>query len=344
MRQTRYSWKPGAGLLRVVTLLLLPMMSGTVVAGELTDADGALAWRFQQGQALRYRIRHSVTTAVVTGAGLEETEPPAPVLDAILAWSVEKVDTQGLAEIRQTLERVREEMTERSPGGDRMVYDSGDPRSVDNPWSAMKQALYRPLIGAPYRLKVDRRGSIVDLKMPEDALKRWQEFRIQPRDDRDPLFTREGMRSLLAAVPELPGRPIGRGETWSHRHEATQGVLRTTSVETFSLIGQEGPSVTFAGRPEIIMRVIPNPARAGAEPVPAEKTHPLVDAMLGKQSGESKLTFDLAKGRLVRFSRRHRYDVTYAYEAEAGTGTARTVKLTTAMEFDLTLIAAPNGP
>ena len=142
-----------------------------------------------------------------------------PLLDATLVWSVEKVNAKGSAEIRQTFEHVHEEMTERSPGGVRMVYDSGNPKSVDNPWSAMKDALYRPLIGAPYRLKVDRQGSIIDITLPDAVRKGWQELSLQPRDDRDYLFTKAGMRSLLSAMPELPGRPIARGETWRHRRE-----------------------------------------------------------------------------------------------------------------------------
>jgi hypothetical protein len=341
MRPTRNARKPGAGRCQVFTLLLLLLLpSGVAVAGELADADGALAWKFQPGQTLRYRLRHSVVTTVVTGAGNEQSE--APLLDATLAWFVEKVDAQGTAEIRQTLVQVREEMNERSPGGARVVYDSTDPKTVDNQWSRLMDALYRPLIGAPYRLKVDRLGHISEITISEDALKGWREVSLQPQNDRDYLFTQDGLRFLLSAVPELPGRPVAQEEGWRYRRERTEVGVRATSVETFSLTGSDGPSATFEAKPEIAVEVAPKPARHGAEPVPSKQVAALVGAEVEKQSGASKLTFDLVAGRMVAYSRRQRSEVKYAYE-KAGTRPARTIKVTTAIEFDMKLMASAGG-
>ena len=328
---------------RLVMTLLLLLHSGPVIVEARAGLDEAVAWKFQPGQVLRYRIRQAITTKVVTGASSEPFETPTPSLDATLCWVVEEVDAHGSAKIRQTLEHVREEMTERSPDGARMVYDSGDPKSVGNPWSAMKDALYRPLLGSSYRLSIDRLGRITDIVMPRDVLKGWQKFSLQPHDDRDYLFTKEGMKSLLSAVPELPGRLIARGEIWRHRREINDGVTRTTSIDTFSLTGLERSSASFDAKPEIIVEVAPNPARNGAEPIPSKEAPTLVGAGVEKQSGEGKLTFDLATSRLVTFSRRHRYEVKYAYRAEVRTGQAQTIKVTTAIVIDMELVAASDG-
>jgi hypothetical protein len=149
MRLYRNPMAPGVGVCPAVILLVL--LSSLPAAGQSPQVEATLAWKFKSGDTLRYRVRR-LTSAVEPG-------PPNPLLDATLAWSVEKVDADGSAEIRQTLEHVREELTERSPGWVRVVYDSSDPKSIDNAWSALRDAVCRPLIGAPYRLRVNRGGA-----------------------------------------------------------------------------------------------------------------------------------------------------------------------------------------
>lgn len=329
---------------QVVTglLLLLLLPSGPSAAEERADAAGALVWKFQPGQTLRYRIRHSATMAIDGVPNTALPGPLAPRLEATLAWSVEKVDAQGVADIRQTLEHVHEEATERSSDGARLVYDSADPKTVNNAWSGMKDALYRPLFGASYRIKIDRRGRLLDITLPEVALEGWQKFKLQPEDDRDYLFTKGGVKSLLSALPELPDRPVTRGETWQHRREVSEGNPRMTSVETYSLTSQEGPLVTFSGRPEITVEIVPNPARTGAGPAPSKKVPLFTDAKVEDQSGESKLIFDRTRGRLVASSRQHRYKLKYSYEYKRDSVVSRTTKLTKATEIDMRLIEAPD--
>jgi hypothetical protein len=179
--------------------------------------------------------------------------------------------------------------------------------------------------------------------LPENTLKGWQEISLHPREDPDALFTKNGVRSLLSAVPELPGRPISPGETWRNRREVTEGVVRMTLVETYTLTGQDGPSATFEAMPEITLQVVPNPIREGGKPAPSRKLPSLVAAKVEKQSGKSKLTFDQAAGRLVTFSRRQLYEVTFTFEDADGAETARSVKVTTVIEFDMKIIPTSTG-
>jgi hypothetical protein len=169
-------------------------------------------------------------------------------------------------------------------------------------------------------------------------------FSLHPEDERDPLFTKNGTKLLLSMVPELPGRPIGRGETWRNRQEFTGEGSRSTLTETYSLTEEKGPSVAFKAKPELIIELVPNPNREGSKQTPANKVSFPVTGGIEKQSGESKLIFDQVAGRLIGFSRRHHYEAVYNFKGPDGSGTARSVRPRTTIEFNMDLIRASSAP
>src|SRR5581483_10139461 len=92
-----------------------------------------------------------------------------------LEWAVGRVGADGAAEIAQKVRRARVSSYREHPGGERVevAYDSRDPDAINNPWSALMEEAFRPLIGEPFALKLDARGRVLSVSLPERAREAW---------------------------------------------------------------------------------------------------------------------------------------------------------------------------
>src|SRR4051812_7155594 len=93
-----------AGAWRVAAALVLTV---GFAGGELR-AQMPLAWVFQKGDVLRYKIHYKTETKLKPGSGLSSGRGPGPDLEVTLAWTVTQVGPDGKAEIAQKVEHVWE--------------------------------------------------------------------------------------------------------------------------------------------------------------------------------------------------------------------------------------------
>jgi hypothetical protein len=154
---------------RHIDLLAWALTLLVIAAPDHVVAQNTLAWKFTPGENLGYRTTE--TSTVKDDAGREEF---APTLDAVVTWTVKKVDEKGIAEVELKLERIHMEATEKDPERWHMIYDSEQRKTVNNQWSGLMEMIYRPLLGAPYVLSLDRHGDLLAVKLPQDALKAFQ--------------------------------------------------------------------------------------------------------------------------------------------------------------------------
>jgi hypothetical protein len=333
--------RPAACVVYAALLLVWPALGAPASA-----ADKALQWKFKEGETLRVRIHTRIETQLGAAPPKRAQRDPAPSLDVTLLWKVTQVSDTGAAEIRQTIEHVHEEANDHAPDGPRLVYDSSDPKTVNNPWSALKQELYAPLLGgATYHLTIDRRGDVRAIELPRDVLKGWKSFSLEPSESRDYLFTKPGLEALLSLVPRLPGEsePRAEGAGWRSERQTTARRLQTTRVETYAPSGRQGAMLVFEARPEIALKFIREAPESPEPPVRAAvRTIYPTDVAVAEQSGTSRLVFDPAAGRPASFSRRQRYTVKYTF-ADRPEAQGREIRETIVRESGGTIELEANG-
>ncbi len=199
----------------------LIVAAGTLCGGQNVRAQTPLRWRFKTGEVLHYEY-HVKNNAEVKSTGALDAVPKKSGVDLRLdlTWSVDRVGEDGTASITQKVDRARLSMFHEYAFRDEAAYDSSDRATVNNIWSGMMDAIIRPLLGEPYALKVNSRGRLTEVKLPEKTLKAWKALPFQPDDKADPfapVFSKDGFSSVLAPVmPELPDQPVGAGRTWDY--------------------------------------------------------------------------------------------------------------------------------
>ena len=135
----------------------------TMSAAGSEAAAATLRWKFKAGDSLRYQLvqTQSMTTRVKEPAPQEFKQGFTLTIDQV--WTVRSVDASGVASMAHTIERIR--TTADLPVG-RLTYDSKEAKDTGSPAGP----LFRMLVGVEFTFKMDGRGEISDVKVPEKVL------------------------------------------------------------------------------------------------------------------------------------------------------------------------------
>jgi hypothetical protein len=259
--------------------LAAALIVSTIAAGSEAAAT-TLRWKFKAGDTLRYQMvqTQSMTTRIKDPAPQEFKQGFTLTIDQV--WTIKSVDDAGVASMTQTIDRIR--TTAELPIG-KVTYDSKEAKDS----GSLAGPLFRMLVGAEFTFKMDGKGEISDIKLPEKML-------ATLRGDQEPAgaqgqFSEAGLKNMIAQMGLLlPGGPVEPGATWSRKASIPSGPDgQTRGVE--QSFTYRGPEAVGGGKMEAIDLTIK------FEPV---KSDPEVPVTIKSQESRGHFAFDGEAGRI----------------------------------------------
>ena len=202
---------------------LRQLYAGPMDAAEEELATGAggdieLAWKFEAGTGLVYRLSTDVETELPEGMGTLTVE-----MDFTVHWYVLEVDSAGDATVRVTVERVR--MNVDGPMGTMSADSANEARSGSS------LGAIRAIAGIRYSVVLDPHGTIVRIFGVEEAremLRKTADPSIQAMVGQ--LLSEETLRQWAQGGQKLPEGPVGVGFAWETTDEVSASPFGSMTV------------------------------------------------------------------------------------------------------------------
>ena len=236
-------------------------------------AQTNLRWKFAAGDKLQYTLAQKITSVGIT-AGMEITTTSDVTMD--LHWDIKSVDANGVADMTQTIDRVRFKMNAPLTA---IEFESQAQAKPEEVVSSALTSLMGGLVKVPFSLKVTPQGEPKDFVVPEKVLKQIKSSPVAA--NLGPLFTAQGLEQLLTEVLiPFPAEPVAKGHRWERKLESKTQTIETqyTYIGPEAREGRELEMVTYTTK-----LTLPAAARV----------------VIKTQKAEGKLAFDLAAGRIV---------------------------------------------
>jgi hypothetical protein len=253
---------PGARYRICLCLLLLLSRSST--------ADEPLEWKWVAGDRLRVEVRQRMEQQ--WNSGERQTEMATEVT-ADWLLTVPEVSHDGQASVVQRLERVQ--VVSDFPALGRVQFDSQSPQPPQGLNRQLAQH-YKPLVGQEIQQRIDVRGEISDVQVPEVLA------------TANPLLPAAG-GGLSAAVLVFPADPLQPGHTWETTHSVR---IAQASARLHAVYKYVGPVV----REDRQVEEFDVSSTLTLDSVLAATAPPLT---IQQQSSQGKLWFDRQAGRLT---------------------------------------------
>jgi hypothetical protein len=209
--------------------LILSALLPLVLGASAAQAQTTLRWKFKQGDKLTY-VTEQATNSKGSVMGMEFETTMSQTTD--LTWMVKAVGSDGVAEINQTIDRIRMKME--TPFGN-FEYDSKENKQIEGPFGDVMGPILGAMAGAEVMMKMAPTGDVRDVKLPEKLAESLQNPALAQFGN---TFTEDGLKQLvqsgagsLGAFPE--GR-ISKGETWERKFEMKMPPVGTMKVATTS--------------------------------------------------------------------------------------------------------------
>ncbi len=258
-------------------LLVPALVLGLGLGAAGAPAGTALRWKYRAGEVWHYSMAQDTTMT---------TKVPADMLDLKQAvrlivdqtWTVKAVDPSGLASLTQTVDRIR--TSAELPTG-RVTYDSSEAKDASSPAGP----LFKMLVGAEFAFKMDPRGEISDIKLPEKML-------ATLRGGDEPAgaqgqFSEAGLKNMLAQMGILlPEGPVDVGGKWD-RKMAVPGGADGQMRSIRQVYTYRGPDPRGAAE-SIDLAIV----------FDAPRPDPEIPVSIKSQESSGRIAFDNAAGRL----------------------------------------------
>jgi hypothetical protein len=210
--------------------LLAAVTLGTVASPA--SADTTLRWKFTPGQKRNYVTTQKVMTkAQVMGQQVETTL--TQTVD--MTWEVKAVDKDGVADMIQTIDRVKLSMTAPQPIGNFEL----DTAKADNPPGPLAPTinLFRSMSGSPFESRITPRGELRDIKIPPKVVEAFKSA-----GPGGAMFNEDMLKNMFGqSLIVFPEGAIAEGKTWTgSRKMATQFGTMVLDI-TYTLEGASGP-------------------------------------------------------------------------------------------------------
>ena len=225
-KRLRFGMITGLGVVLFATCAFRPMPA---------SAADTLEWKFKPGETLKYTMVQQ-TTQGVKAMGQEFKTNLNQTVD--LHWSVKGVSPEGLADLTQTIDRIR---TKIEAPGNAFEYDSEGGKAPEGQIATLLAPLLKALVGAEFTFKMNGRGELSDVKIPQkllDSLKL-----AGPAAAGGSMFSEEGMKNMISQSSlAFPATSLDRGKTWSNQSKVPLPMIGTMVLDkTYTY---QGPSST----------------------------------------------------------------------------------------------------
>ncbi len=273
-------------------------------AATTVQADTLLRFKHTPGEKLTYECKgNTSTTMVIDGKTMTSKVKNGMVFSS----QVKSVDTDGVATVLTTIERVKMSMT--MPQGQNLEYDSAEEKDR----SGMEKMIadqFAGMVGKPFETKIDAMGNISDMKMPEG---------FADKMGMGAMFGGQGMKQMTASIA-FPQEAVAVGKTWTATTTMAglPGLGKMTVQQTYEYMG---PDKADANLQKIHLTIKMEMESAEGAPVRMK---------LKDQQSKGEMLFDNRAGRLQQSNVTSKMD----FEMDI-MGQSMTNSTTTTMEIKL---------
>lgn len=279
--------------MRTLPYVLALVLAGSIFAEPLAHEDVRLAWKFTQGDVLRYRNTMEMEQTISGPMEVKTTTVVAQLLEE----TVRAVDGEGTATLACAWKAVR--MKVESSTGTTLEYDSTDPEST--PPEAL--AGLAKVVGLEFEMRMRPSGELVDLKGLSAAFDQLfsgdDPQSAAMKKTMSEMFDETNMKRTLE-VAVLPDHAVKQDEQWKRAVSVPLGPLGKLDAEyvyTFQGLGEEAGTKGAKVGVEYTMK--PGGEKPDLSAFPGGDQLD-IGLEIDDTKGGGDLFFDVAAGRLAR--------------------------------------------
>jgi hypothetical protein len=212
-----------------VTLLSGAVLLSTVVS--TAAADTTLRWKFAPGQKQTYAMTQKTSMKMELQGNPVKT---SYTQTTDITWEVKAVDKDGIADMVQTIDRVRFEMM--APTG---KVDVDTAKESDAPGTPeLMSKLFRSMAGSPFSMKMTPRGEVRDLTVPAKLVDAFKNAGPAAQM----VGSEESLKNLIGqSVVVFPEAGIAEGNTWQATRKLPMPFGTMVMDTTYTLEPPTGP-------------------------------------------------------------------------------------------------------
>ncbi len=274
----RPAW-PGVGRILIVLSALAAILG--VAAAQATHGAETLRWKFKSGETLRYTMVQQITQGT-KAMGQDLKTSLNQTVD--MHWSVKNVASDGVAELSQTIDRIR---TKVEGPGSSFEFDSQTGKEPEGQIASMLTPMLKALVGAEFTFKMSGRGELSEIKVPQKLIDSLRQ--AGPAANAGGMFSEEGMKNLISQSSlTLAEGPLEKGKGWTHQAKVPVAMIGTMVMDkTYTF---DGPSPKEAGLLQILLDT-----KVSLEPAADSN----IAVKITAQKGTGEFAFDPQAGRVV---------------------------------------------
>lgn len=205
------------------------LVVGLVSLPAPAHAQTTLSMKYQEGKVLNYETVQSTTSkAMVNGQKFDTTMKQT----MNLSMKVVDVDSEGVASVEQSIERIRMEMELPPPVSQKISYDSDNPGESAGPFAAMTKS-YEAMKGATFKMKIDPKGDITDIEVPEALINATKNSPLGMQG----MGGKDAMKQMMTQGNiNFPSKPVAKGDSWNSENEIKLpfGTMKTEITYTYA--------------------------------------------------------------------------------------------------------------
>lgn len=212
---------------------LLLTIAWCAIPPRVCPGQQSLAWDWRPQDC--FRIVTTQDVAMIAEVG-EKSVRMSHRTAVQVAWQVTEVDSDGTAEIKHSVERMKIRL--KSPAADDVVYDSAANETAAGPAKQLAAAV-DPLLKTGATMKISPTGQVTDVRLSEnaEALPKKNTGAAQAFSR---FFTQAGVVELTGLTQlALPERPVAVGDRWDRAGETETGLGSFARKTTYERIDDE---------------------------------------------------------------------------------------------------------
>lgn len=262
-------------------LRLLAAMAVAFLATTSAQAQTTLRWQFQPGETLKYQMVQKANSKLTQMERSVETML-SQTMDT--TWTIKSVEN-GVADVVVKIERHRLNLT--APNAT-INYDSQEGKPIEGPAGQALNGILSAMAGSEFALKMDERGEITDVKVPQKIL---DAVKALPNAGAGGNFSEDRLKDQFKqSTLVFPKDPVKPGANWTGKMDIPSQPVSITLDNTYTYAG---PNSQKGGLEEIDVKI-------DLTIKPAANAQIKVDVK--SQDGKGSFLFDQKRGYLSESS------------------------------------------
>ena len=265
---------------------LLTAFASAALVATTAQAQTTLRWKFQKGETLNYElVQKSSSKISVNNQNIEIQSNQT--IDT--TWVVKDVSSDGQADVNQKFDRIRINME--APNA-KLEFDSKDGKLPEGQLGKMLGPVLQALAGAEISFKMNARGEVTDVKLPEQLVNAIKQMPGAGQGQAG-MFSEDGIKkSIQQSTLPLPEEPLTPGKTWHQKTEVPTPPLGTMVIDnSYTFLGPDPQSPDKLERIELGVVTSIKPSEGSQ-----------IQVKLKSQDAKGMFLFDNKKGYLNQTS------------------------------------------